>query len=130
MSRGWTVLAALLVLGLAVAADAQPAPRDAETVTVTTERVPADCARLCAILCPYCVFPAGEDHPLEEAHLRGHRRAFHLKPNQFVTDRVQQIATEAGVPVQPFPCRLNVEIVFTSDPQGFLDKVRVEGRNC
>jgi hypothetical protein len=47
--------------------------------------------------------------------------------NQFVTERINQIAAQSGVPVGVHPCRLNVEIRFTSDPQGFLDQVRLEG---
>jgi len=47
--------------------------------------------------------------------------------NQFVTQRVEDIAVEAGVKVMPTACRLNVEIVFTAKPQEFLDRVHAEG---
>ena len=43
----------------------------------------------------------------------------------FVTARVRDIAAKAGAPVNNDPsCRANIEIVFTLDPQGLLDKVR------
>ena len=47
--------------------------------------------------------------------------------NAFVTQRINQIAALTGSEVAVHPCKLNVEIVFTADPQAFLDKVRLEG---
>ena len=43
--------------------------------------------------------------------------------NQFVTDRVENTAAEVGINLQPSPCRLNVEIIFTDKPQDFLSRV-------
>jgi hypothetical protein len=131
MSRGRTVLTALLVLGLVAAARAQPAPpkdRDIETVTVTAERIPAEVVR--AFVQSYAHIVSSSLEKItrwKKPICVGTKGLSAEELNQFVTDRVQQIATEAGVPVLTFPCGLNVEIIFTSDPQGFLDKVRVEG---
>ena len=47
--------------------------------------------------------------------------------NQFVTQRIEDIAVEAGVKLKPTGCPLNVEIVFTAKPQEFLDQVHREG---
>jgi hypothetical protein len=44
---------------------------------------------------------------------------------KYVTQRVRDIATAVGVPVNPDPgCRPNVEVVFTTTPQGLMDNVR------
>jgi hypothetical protein len=47
--------------------------------------------------------------------------------NQFVTDRIEDIAAQTGVEIKPAPCRFNVEVVFTDKPQDFLDKVHQIG---
>jgi hypothetical protein len=47
--------------------------------------------------------------------------------DDFVTSRIENIAVEAGVRVKGAPCHFNVEIVFTSKPQEFLDQVHKEG---
>ena len=47
--------------------------------------------------------------------------------DQFVTDRIENIAVESGAGIKMAPCRYNVEIVFTAQPQQFLDRVRAEG---
>ena len=44
---------------------------------------------------------------------------------KLVTVRVRQIATMAGAPLAQGPsCRVNIEIVFTREPQALLDNVR------
>jgi hypothetical protein len=40
----------------------------------------------------------------------------------FITARIKAVAKSAGAPVAD-PCKKNVEIVFTSDPQAFIDDV-------
>jgi hypothetical protein len=47
--------------------------------------------------------------------------------NDFVTQRIEDIAVQVGVVVKPAPCHFNVEIVFTDKPQEFLDRVHLEG---
>ena len=47
--------------------------------------------------------------------------------NLFVTERVNQIATQAGVAVDTFPCKFNIEVIFSSAPQEFLNDVRARG---
>ena len=44
-----------------------------------------------------------------------------------MTERIREIAKEAGAPVEAVPCRFNIEVVFTSKPQDFLDAVRQKG---
>lgn len=41
---------------------------------------------------------------------------------EFVTKRIKAIAASVGAPTRE-PCTLNIEIIFTSDPQTILDKV-------
>jgi hypothetical protein len=44
---------------------------------------------------------------------------------KFVTDRVKEIASTVGAPVDgSVSCKPNVEIVFTTKPQGLLDVIR------
>jgi hypothetical protein len=44
---------------------------------------------------------------------------------KYVTQRMRDIATAAGAPVNADPgCRPNIEVVFTTTPQGLIDKVR------
>jgi hypothetical protein len=44
--------------------------------------------------------------------------------NNYVTRRIREIAAEAGAPLKDEPCKSNVEVMFTDDPQGVLDTVR------
>jgi hypothetical protein len=44
--------------------------------------------------------------------------------NNYVTKRIRDIAFQAGAPVQDEPCKSNLEILFTDQPQDALDKVR------
>jgi hypothetical protein len=44
---------------------------------------------------------------------------------KFVSQRIRDIASTVGVPVNSDPaCRPNIEIVFTTTPQGLMDQVR------
>ena len=47
----------------------------------------------------------------------------------FVTQRIRVIAGMAGVKVAPTPCRPNIEIYFTEQPQKVLDVVRAKEPN-
>jgi hypothetical protein len=47
---------------------------------------------------------------------------------KFVTQRIRDIASAVGAPVNADPaCRPNIEVVFTTTPQGYLDVVRKSG---
>jgi len=47
---------------------------------------------------------------------------------KYVTQRIRDIATAVGAPVNADPnCHPNIEVVFTTTPQGFLDDVRQKG---
>jgi hypothetical protein len=44
---------------------------------------------------------------------------------KYITQRIRDVATAVGAPVDVNPdCRPNIEVVFTTAPQGFLDNVR------
>jgi hypothetical protein len=44
---------------------------------------------------------------------------------KYVTQRIRDIASAAGAPVNADPaCRPNIEVVFTTAPQGLMDNVR------
>jgi hypothetical protein len=49
-----------------------------------------------------------------------------LRPaaTKFVSDRLRAVARDVGAPVGRDGCTPNVEIVFTTDPQGLMDTVR------
>ena len=45
--------------------------------------------------------------------------------NTFVTQRIREVAAEVGAPVKAGErCQTNIEIIFTSDPQKFVDGLR------
>lgn len=44
--------------------------------------------------------------------------------NAYVTARIREVAAQAGAPVDPEPCKSNLEILFTDRPQEALDIVR------
>ena len=124
--------AALLLLGLVLGpAEAQPAKSqggDIETVTVTAERIPEAVIR--AFVQSYAnigTSSLAEITRWKKPVCVGTNGLSAEALNLYVTQRIDQIAAQAGVPVEAHPCKYNVEIIFTSDPQGFLNKVRVEG---
>ena len=50
-----------------------------------------------------------------------------LAPNfsNYVADRIREVATAVGAPVDPDPaCKPNIEVVFTTTPQQLMDNVR------
>ena len=52
-----------------------------------------------------------------------------LPPNfvKFITKRVREVAASAGAPVDPSEtCQANINIVFTTKPQGLLDGIRAK----
>ena len=42
----------------------------------------------------------------------------------FVSQRIRAVAAMAGAPLAPTPCTPNIEVVFTDNPQGFLNTAR------
>ncbi len=47
--------------------------------------------------------------------------------NDFVAARMRDMATRAGAPVAPAPCRANINVYFTTQPQALLDNIRLHG---
>jgi hypothetical protein len=46
----------------------------------------------------------------------------------YVTERIREVAAAVGAPVNPDSnCRPNIEVVFTTKPQDFMDNVRKSG---
>jgi hypothetical protein len=120
MASRSNIFIALLTLGAAAAAQPKPS---VESVTVTGTKSRAAIAGFVQSLA-------------KPTHLTGKLTrwetpicplAVGLKPEhlKFVTDRLKQVAAEAGASVDPKPdCRVNIQIVFTSAPQALLDNVR------
>ncbi|HEY1877408.1 MAG TPA: hypothetical protein VGG66_08045 [Rhizomicrobium sp.] len=46
---------------------------------------------------------------------------------KYVTQRIRDVAAAVGAPVAAPGCRPNIQVVFTTDPQGFMDAVRKSG---
>jgi hypothetical protein len=44
----------------------------------------------------------------------------------FVTERIRAVAALAGAKLAPTPCKPNIEIVFTADPQTVLETIRAK----
>jgi hypothetical protein len=125
---------ALLLCGFATVSQAQPLAAkkppasDIETVTVTGVRIPAEIIH--AFVQSYAQTVSSSLDKItrwKKPICVGTEGLSSEDLDQFVTQRVEQIAAQSGVPVGSHPCKLNVEIRFTSEPQAFLDQVRVEG---
>jgi hypothetical protein len=141
MARGRNLQAAcamgaalLLSGGLATRGEAQPAQQksqkdnDIETVTVTAVRTPQEIIHAFVQSYAHIASSSLEEITRWKKPICAGTDGLSTEDlNLFVTGRVNQIAAEASMPVESFPCKFNIEIIFTSDPQGFLDKVRVEG---
>jgi hypothetical protein len=126
--------AVLIFCGLVTASRAQPVQQKSppgsqiETVTVTGVRIPAEVIH--AFVQSYARLASSSVEEItrwKKPICVGTEGLAAEDLNQFVTERINQIAAQSGVPVGVHPCNRNVEIRFTSDPQGFLDQVRLEG---
>jgi hypothetical protein len=116
--------AVLLVLGLASSAQAQePAPAT-EHVTVTSGKMPPEKA-LHDFISSYTA-----SSPTLAKVTRWHAGVCPgitgLPPswNSFVAGRLCTVASAVGAPVAGEGCRINIDIVFTKNPQALLDGVR------
>jgi hypothetical protein len=41
--------------------------------------------------------------------------------NDYVTSRIREVAVQTGVPLKEFPCKPNIQVFFTDEPQAALD---------
>jgi hypothetical protein len=114
--------------GRAQTAAPNKAANDIETVTVTGIRIPAEVIH--AFVQSYARFASSALQEItrwKKPICVGTEGLSSEDLNQFVTGRIEQIAAQSGVRTAGHPCKLNIEIRFTSNPQGFLDQVRAEG---
>src|SRR3569833_2177444 len=116
--------AVLLVLGLASAAQAQgPAPAT-EHVTVTSDKMPPEKA-MHDFISSYTA-PSPTLSKMTRWHAGVCPGVTGLPPswNSSVAARLRAVASAAGAPVVGEGCRINIDIVFTKNPQVLLDGVR------
>jgi hypothetical protein len=126
MPRGILQIAVLGLLAAAAPALAQPAQLPVESVTVNGERAQDEQIKRFVESRAAPTFRLGKVARWEEGICP---TAMGLKPEflKFIIQRVKDIAAKAGAPVNPLAsCKSNVEIVFTTAPQGMLDVIRRE----
>lgn len=117
-------LAVLLVLGLASSAQAQePAPAT-EHVTVTSDKMPPEKALHDFIGSYTAPSPTLAKVTRWHAGVCPGVTGLPASWNSSVAARLRAIAAEAGAPVAKEGCRINIDIVFTKNPQVLLDGVR------
>jgi hypothetical protein len=127
------VLLALFALSMAAGASAQPAdPVLRETVIVTAPRLTPEVeATLHNFVTSYAA-PAILSGQLTRWGKPICPRTDGLSRDaytSFVTQRIRVVAAMAGAPVAPTPCKPNIEIFFTDDPQTSLNQVRAKDVN-
>ena len=119
-------IAFVSLLAGATGTSAQPVAAPTEHVTVTGERARDEQIKSFVESRAAPTFRLGTVARWEEAICP---TAMGLKPDflKFVIHRVQDIAAQVGAPVSKIAsCKSNVEIVFTTRPQGLLDEIRQE----
>src|ERR1700742_3604776 len=116
--------AVLLALCLASSAQAQePAPAT-EHVTVTSDKMPPEKALHDFIGSYTAPSPTLAKVTRWHAGVCPGVTGLPASWSSSVTARLRAIAGEAGAPVAKEGCRINIDIVFTKNPQGLLDGVR------
>jgi hypothetical protein len=133
------VLLAIAAMGLLLLppppAGAQPAAANpagpSETVIVTAPRLAPETLK--AVVHDYVKTYAMVASPFNNAIARWKRdicpRTDGLSQDRldlFVTQRIRQVAGLAGAPVAATPCKPNLDIVFTDQPERALDLVRAQ----
>ncbi len=115
---------ACLLLGLASAALAQGASPPTENVTVTGQKVPPDRVLRDFIVSYTAPSPASGRVARWHGGICPGVVGLPAAWNDTVDARVRAVAALAGAPVLAKPCRANIDIVFTKNPQVLLDNVR------
>ena len=120
----------LLLVALAGTAQAQPQPdKDIEQIIVTAQRNHAGVTPN-AIAHDFIRSVAAPSLLINEIarwHMGICPRTDGLSTrnlNAYVTGRIRDVAAQAGAPVAPEPCKSNLEILFTDQPQEALAAVR------
>jgi hypothetical protein len=121
---GARAFAILLALGLASSAQAQePAPAT-EHVTVTSDKTPPEKALRDFIGSYTAPSPTLAKVTRWHAGVCPGVTGLPASWNSSVAARMRAIASAAGAPVAKEGCRINIDIVFTKNPQVLLDGVR------
>ena len=119
-----TLSLAGLLLGLASGALAQSASPPPESVTITGQKVPPDRFLRDFIVSYTAPSPASGRVARWHSGICPGVIGLPAAWNDTVDARVRAVAAQAGAPVLAKPCRANIDIVFTKNPQVLLDKVR------
>ena len=122
-----TLLVALLALSVTGAANAQDAGDKIETVIVTGQRVPTTPEGIAHAVINSVATPSlllGTIGRWQGGLCPRTDGLSSRTMNDFVTRRIRELAKEVGAPLADEPCRSNIEVVFSDDPQAVLDSVR------
>ncbi|HWY62326.1 MAG TPA: hypothetical protein VNW15_10545 [Rhizomicrobium sp.] len=132
MNRAAALLFACLAW--AGASQAQPAPKDdpaLETVIVTAPRLRAGVTPnaiahdfIRSIAMPSVLL--GEIPRWRRAVCPRTDGLSRAEYTSFVTERIRTVAVMAGVPVAPTPCKPNIQIFFTAEPQTALNVIHAK----
>ena len=120
---------ALMALVLAAPATAQTSKSDTETVIVNGQRVPATPDAIAHEAIHALAAPTSLLNEIARWRMDICPRTDGLSSrnaNDYVTNRIRDIARQAGAPLADAPCKSNLEILFTDQPQQALDEVRAQ----
>ena len=122
--KGAPVFAVMLALCLASSAQAQDTAPSTEHVTVTSDRMPPEKA-VHDFISSYTA-PSPTLSKVTRWHAGVCPGVTGLPPSwsSSVVARLRVVASAAGAPVAKEGCRINIDIVFTRNPQALLDGVR------
>jgi len=127
MQRWSILLLALMAMGRGAAAQSAPAAGSVETVIVTGSQLPEE---IKSFVNSYATPALSGTGTVTRWHVgvcisvNGFSRK---QDDDFVAARIQNIATEVGAPIATAPCRANIDVYFTEEPQLLLDSIRNHG---
>ena len=120
-ARAFAVLGALCLASVAQAQDAAPST---EHVTVTSDKLPPEKAMHDFIGSYTAPSPTLSKVTRWHAGVCPGVTGLPASWNNLVAERLQAVASAAGAPVAKQGCRINIDIVFTKNPQALLNGVR------
>lgn len=122
--KGAPVFAVMLALCLASSAQAQDTAPSTEHVTVTSDRMPPEKAVHDFISSYTAASPTLSKVTRWHAGVCPGVTGLPPSWSSSVVARLRVVASAAGAPVAKEGCRINIDIVFTRNPQALLDGVR------